>query len=296
MHLTRPAALLLLPALAACRGAGADDTDVIDVIPVVDGVQVTNDPDPPLAAAPDALTASVKRSGEPYPLVQTHGSYLHLFIIGPDLAFQHLHPEDFGPVDDEIAAATFDLPVVFPTSGVQRLVFEYADGTTWGGATVDVAVGGDPAPTDPDLVVTSESDAGRVHLALQFDSAPIAGAVSGVTLVVTDDAGDVTDLVPLGGSDGQLIFTNADRSVIGHAHPYIQGLENAPPGTHEPHLYPGPDVPFHPIFRSSGTYVVWTEVARADAPTVPIRGRFVVTAASPARSEAQPSGVTGMAP
>ncbi|MEN9786978.1 MAG: hypothetical protein RLZZ299_2242, partial [Pseudomonadota bacterium] len=53
------------------------------------------------------------------------------------------------------------------------------------------------------------------------------------------------------------------------------------PGHPMPHLYDGPDIPFQSVFPSAGRWVVWTQVARADAPEVPVTLRFVVEVAAP---------------
>ncbi|WP_183092516.1 hypothetical protein [Nocardioides stalactiti] len=158
-----------------------------------------------------------------------HEKELHLIAVSRDLAqFRHVHPE----LDP--ASGTWTIPIDL-SGGPWRL---YADFAPAGGeptvAEAELLVSGDfaPEPLGPDQL-TSNVDGYEVHLERDEES-------STVTLHVTRDGEDVTDLEPYLGAYGHLVAIRAEDLDYLHVHP-----EDGPAG---------PEVAFHAEFVDAGRY------------------------------------------
>ncbi len=158
-----------------------------------------------------------------------HEKRLHLIAVRSDLAeFRHVHP-GLDP-----ATGRWAVPIALD-AGAWRLYADFAPAGSEGTvAEADLLVGGRFAPEElgPDTA-TSSVDGYEVHL--ERDE-----ATSTVSMHVTRDGGDVTDLQPYLGAYGHLVAIRADDLAYLHVHPEAGE--------------PGPEVGFHAEFAASGRY------------------------------------------
>ena len=158
-----------------------------------------------------------------------HEKRLHLIAVRRDLAeFRHVHPR----LDP--ATGRWTVPIGLE-AGAWRVYADFApSGAEPTVAEADLMVAGEFAPEElgPDTA-TARVDGYEVHL--ERDE-----ATSMVTLHVTRDGAEVTDLQPYLGAYGHLVAIRADDLAYLHVHPE-EGE-------------PGPEIAFHAEFDESGRY------------------------------------------
>ncbi|UUV30021.1 DUF748 domain-containing protein [Amycolatopsis roodepoortensis] len=166
-----------------------------------------------------------------------HEKRMHLIVVRRDTAgFQHVHPE-LAP------DGVWSVPLALPQAGSYRV---FADFKPAGGSATtlgaDVAVAGDftPAEYQPSRV----ADVDGYQVRLDGDLAP--GKSSKVTLTVTKDGREVTDLQPYLGAYGHLVALRGGDLAYLHVHP------DGEPG--DGRTKPGPTVTFFAEVPSAGTY------------------------------------------
>lgn len=275
---------MLALSLLACTGEVVDDTSAPDAC--AEAVEPTSyavewEADPAITAGqPSRFTLRVRDDrGCPVEDLQTaHERVVHTLVISADLAsFQHVHQEDFGALTaDNLRTSTFSFPLTVPTAGDYRLVFDYAHRNTY--LTTDdwLVAGGSPAmAAAPELDYTTTRAVGELLVSLRWDVEPSAGFEASWTVTVTTAEGeDITDLVQWLGADGHAAVASADLGWVSHTHAWFPDMENVAPGHDMPHLYDGPELPFHFVFPSAGAHKMWIQFARADAPDVPYVADF----------------------
>ncbi|MEN9787484.1 MAG: hypothetical protein RLZZ299_2748, partial [Pseudomonadota bacterium] len=261
--------LVILLAMACARGGAPDSAaDAAGY-----AVRWSTQPSPVLAGAPSTFTLQVlDGAGDPVQdLTRTHARMVHTVFLAPDLrGFLHLHQEDTVPVDaDDLRAARFSFPVTFPAAGPWRLAFDFAHRGAYRQVLDTIAVQGDPVASVPDDAPTARAEADGVVGELVFAQPPVAGVPASWTVWLAESTGaEVRDVVPWLDADAHAVMTPADLESVSHTHAWFPGMEGMAPGHPMPHLYDGPDIPFQSVFPSAGRWVVWTQVARADAPEV----------------------------
>ena len=158
-----------------------------------------------------------------------HEKQLHLIAVRRDLAeFRHVHPRL------DASTGRWSVPVDLD-AGAWRLYADFAPaGAEPALAEADLMVGGpfDPQELGPD---TTTSRVGGFEVHLERDA-----ETSMVTLHVTRDGEDVTDLQPYLGAYGHLVAIRADD--LGYLHVHPEEGE------------PGPEVGFHAEFAEPGRY------------------------------------------
>ncbi|WP_410582751.1 hypothetical protein [Amycolatopsis sp. lyj-108] len=166
-----------------------------------------------------------------------HEKRMHLIVVRRDTAgFQHVHPE-------LASDGVWSVPLALPEAGSYRV---FADFKPTGGSAstlgVDVAAAGDfkPAEYQPSRVANVDG----YQVRLDGDLAP--GKSSKVTLTVTKDGREVTDLEPYLGAYGHLVALRGGDLAYLHVHP------DGEPG--DGRTKPGPAVTFFAEVPSNGTY------------------------------------------
>lgn len=288
---------MLALALFGCTGEVVDDTGEPDVCADatdISGYDVTWSADPePMAGEASTFTLRVRdQRGCPVEDLQTaHERVVHTLVIGEDLAsFQHVHQEDFTALTaDNMRTSTFAFPLTLPTAGDYRLVFDYAHRNAYHTSVDWMTVGGSPtmgAAPVLDYGDTREVDGLIVRLA--WDIAPYAGFEASWTVTVCDPAGEpaaagsaceglgaeITDVVQWLGADAHAAVAAADLGWVSHTHAWFPDMENVAPGHDMPHLYDGPQLPFHFTFPAAGPHKMWVQFAREGAPDVPYVADF----------------------
>ncbi|WP_037306151.1 hypothetical protein [Amycolatopsis orientalis] len=203
-----------------------------------------------------------------------HEKRMHLIVVRRDTAgFQHVHPE-LG------ADGVWTVPLALPEAGSYRV---FADFKPAGGTAttlgVDVAAAGDFRPVDHRPSRVANVDGYQVRL--DGDLAP--GRSSKVTLTVTKDGRDVTDLQPYLGAYGHLVALRGGDLAYLHVHP------DGEPG--DGRTAPGPGITFFAEVPSDGLYRLFLDFQHQGK--VRTAEFTVATGTSPAQPPAQEPGHGG---
>lgn len=166
-----------------------------------------------------------------------HEKRMHLIVVRRDTAqFQHIHPR-------MAADGTWTVPLSVAKAGSYRA---FADFVPSGGQPmtlgVDLAVPGDFRPVDHEPSRVAEVDGYRVRL----DGELRPDQPSTVTVTVTKNGREVTDLQPYLGAYGHLVALREGDLAYLHVHP------DGVPG--DGRTAAGPTVTFHAEVPSRGSY------------------------------------------
>ncbi|KHO22474.1 hypothetical protein QQ44_19380 [Mycolicibacterium setense] len=180
--------------------------------------------------------------------VESHEKMLHLIVVRRDLAdYQHVHPV----LDD---SGTWSVPLALTEPGDYRVFADFvpADGRAVTlGADMTVAGKYEPRPL-PAPSGTAMVDGYTVTLA----GVAKAGQPSEMTLTVSRDGKQVTDLQPYLGAYGHLVAVRASDLEYLHVHPMSDAAD--------PATAPGPQIAFHTTLPSAGTYRLFLDFKHRD--------------------------------
>ncbi|MCE2485875.1 MAG: hypothetical protein J4F42_10225 [Desulfurellaceae bacterium] len=228
------------------------------------------------------------------PLQILHERALHTFIVSHDLrVFAHTHHEDFFPLtDQDLRAASFHFPHVFPTAGEYMIVSEFTHKDRSWLKQFRVPVSGAGAPEDaagdePDLSRDKAFGPYRVSLRSSPDP-PVAGHEVELVCVFSRDGTPVTDLGLYLGTEVHMASWRQDGEHFGHQHTYtprmaalmnsMRTMADDPGHTAEmaarmnrmmvelmsgpaSQVYTGPELPVHHVFPTAGLYKLFFETA-----------------------------------
>ncbi|MCO1577187.1 DUF748 domain-containing protein [Crossiella sp. SN42] len=166
-----------------------------------------------------------------------HEKRMHLIVVRRDTAgFQHVHPE----LDAE---GTWRVPLTLPAAGSYRAFADFKPtgqkATTLG---VDLSAAGNFQPVTHTPSRVSTVDGYQVRL----DGDLVPGRSSKVTLTVTKDGREVTDLQPYLGAYGHLVALRGGD--LGYLHVHPEGS----PGDGK--TAAGPAITFFAEIPSAGSY------------------------------------------
>ncbi|MFI7119406.1 hypothetical protein [Amycolatopsis sp. NPDC049868] len=202
-----------------------------------------------------------------------HEKRMHLIVVRRDTAgFQHVHPE-LAP------DGVWNVPLALPEAGSYRV---FADFKPTGGAAstlgVDVAAAGEFKPVEHRPSRVADVDGYQVRL----DGELTPGKSSKVTLTVTKDGRDVTDLQPYLGAYGHLVALRGGDLAYLHVHP------DGEPG--DGRTKPGPTVTLFAEVPSAGTYRLFLDFQHQGK--VRTAEFTVATAGTPAPAPSTPQNQT----
>lgn len=272
--------------LVGCDGSavvdsGADTADAGEHEVTGYAVDWWTDPDPAIAGTEGEFYLHfTDQDGHSIEDLQTnHERVVHTIFVSRDLeSFTHIHEEDFQDLTvDDIRESTFHFPMTFPTSGEYLAIFDSAHLNQWLQVTSMVDVGGDDPQLDTYVdAISTEADLGDVRVTLTWDIEPLSGYEAAFTVTITEpDGTEVTDLTQYLGADGHMAVVSADLVYASHTHAWFPGMEEMSPTMEMPHVYAGPDLPFHYTFPVGGTYKMWIQFARESAPGVVYAAPFL---------------------
>ena len=278
---------------------------------------VSATPAPIPVAQPTRLVTRLRHAKDDTPvtgLPVIHERVVHNFIVNLDFSsFAHIHHEDFGALTaGDLAAAEFTFPYTFPTPGSYRMVSEFTHGgRTWTKHFDFEAGPGAPAP-QPALSAASEASSGAYNARLHsVPAVPRAGYETQLTMRLQHGTQPVTDLAMHLGSELHVAVWRADGTHFGHTHTWTPHMEAMTRRMHDRDASPqararamleamqqmmsmpaeqvfhGPELPFHLVFPTPGTYVIFAQAAPAGKPRV---FRFVVEVAKPGDAPAAAPG------
>jgi len=234
-------------------------------------VELKTNPETIVAGVPVAMTIHIKDlDGRPLKgLVISHERALHVFIIGKDLAFfGHIHPEDIGPVTDEmLKQAAFPLRFVFPKAGEYLVGLDFA--TTNNNISefynegLSVSVSGRPAMGKPKVDFARKKNFGAYQVTLMtFPKNIKAGEEAVLRYNIETDGKAITDLAPYLEAEMHLVVASKDLRVFMHTHaatPDESHAHHDPLHAKLPEKF-GPELEATILFPGKGIYKIFSQV------------------------------------
>jgi putative copper resistance protein D len=210
------------------------------------------------------------RQGRPIEgLTIHHERILHAIIIGQDLnVFAHIHPEDLGPITDEmVRTATFPLHFTFPKAGAYLVGLDFALPDGLYSKSVSLNVSGQPMMGKPSVDTSRDKNFGEYHASLMAPSKSIeAGPETLLRFLITKNGRPVTDLGPFLGAAMHLAVASTDLTQFIHAH----GVAPDDSHAHAEHVHTmhserfGPEIDTFIVFPVKGVYKIFCQVKHKD--------------------------------
>lgn len=270
--------MLLVIALSCATNADSGDSSTDSGEHVVTDyvVNATTEPDPLLAGEASTFSFEV-RDQDDLPiedLQTTHERVVHVQFVSHDLSsFQHVHNEDFVPLTaDNLRTSSFAFPLTVPLAGEYLTVFDFAHHNQYLSRSMSLAASGTPMQAAaPDLTLIDEVTVDGVTGQLSFSAPPVPGYEAAWSIYVFDAAGPISlendPIVQYLGADAHIFVAATTLDWTAHSHAWYPGMETVAPGHSMPHVNDGPDLPFHYVLPTSGTYKFWLQFTRASDPT-----------------------------
>jgi hypothetical protein len=192
--------------------------------------------------------------GTPVDMEEMHERMMHVMLIRDDLRhFAHIHPEDFGGVDD---TNKLSLKHVFPQPGRYRVMVEFSENGKTVAVPNTVLVSGDyrPLPIEEDYAREKRSDGYTVKL--EAPDPLIAGVASMLAFPVTKDGAPV-DFELFLGEKMHLAVWKEQLGHFEHAHPVEMNGQ----------------IMFHVAFPTPGVYKLYPQFQHQGKV---VTGEFVV--------------------
>ena len=221
------------------------------------------------AGRPVKMTVQIEgQNGKPLGgLTVHHERILHAIVIGSDLkVFAHIHPEDIGPVTDEmLRQATFPLRFTFPKAGEYLVGLDFATADGLYSKTAHIKVSGRPIMGEPKLDFSTEKDFGAYHVTLKISPDIMkAGEETTLRYLIKKDKKPVADLSPYLGAPMHLAIVLADLKQFIHAHGVIPGESHTHTDHMHMHVEPGekfgPEIESVVVFPVKGVYKIFSQV------------------------------------
>jgi putative copper resistance protein D len=234
-------------------------------------VELKTNPEKIVAGVPVAMTIHIKDlDGGPLKgLVVSHERALHAFIIGKDLDFYgHIHPEDIGPVTDEmLKKAVFPLHFVFPKAGDYLVGLDFATTNNtiseFYNERLSLSVSGRPTMGKPKLDFARKKNFGAYQVTLStFPKNVKAGEVTALRYTIEKNGKALTDLAPYLGAEMHLVVVSKDLRVFMHTHAATPGESHAhhdPLHAKLPEKF-GPELEATVLFPDKGIYKLFSQV------------------------------------
>jgi putative copper export protein len=195
----------------------------------------------------------------------SHDRILHAIIISRDLnIFAHIHPEDIGPVSDEmLMKAALPLQFTFPKAGEYLIGIDFGASGNLYSKSFPVKVAGAPAMGGPKIDFSTKKNYGDYRINLTISPKEVrAGAETKLSYVIEKNRKAVTDFAPYLGAAMHLAIVPVDLKLFIHAHgvtpeePHspIGHMHAAPPGRF------GPEIEADVVFPVAGIYKVFSQV------------------------------------
>ncbi|MGE5172825.1 MAG: copper resistance D family protein [Betaproteobacteria bacterium] len=206
------------------------------------------------------------RKGRPLQgLTIHHERILHAVIIGRDLGvFAHIHPEDLGPVTDEmLKEAAFPLRFTFPKAGTYLIGLDFALPDGLYSKTASIVVSGQPAMAEPVMDLARVKTFGEYQATLVSSPKSItAGTETRLRFLIRKNGRPVRDLEPYLGAPMHLAIVRSDLTYFMHTHGEV------PEGEHTPAAYTsavsqeqfGPEIDSEIVFPAPGIFKVFGQV------------------------------------
>lgn len=211
------------------------------------------------------------KAGNPIPLEIDHERIVHVFSVREDLEeFKHMHPEDFGKVNDEnVKNAQFSIKNTFAEAAKYAIVFEF----TTNGKTLYKQLELDVEKANKKKLEISRNY-GRIKtfgeysvelIPLEYSEGPLvekqspikAGEKTNLVFrVIKDGAFLSSGLEMYLGSEAHVAVWKEDLSQFIHTHAYVPKTEH---GVGHKQMYFGPNLPVQLVFPETGLYKIFLQ-------------------------------------
>ena len=254
------------------------------------------EPDRPRAGEKSTVILAIEdtRTSKPVSDLQVvHERVVHSFLVSRDFRhFAHTHHEDFAALrPQDVSAATFRYPHVFPYAGGYELVIEFTHRDRTWMKRFDFVVGEEAAATTPRLEPRRVAQSRDYRFSLSVDpDPPVAGKEARLVCRIEKAAGEpVTDLAMVLGSEVHLATWRSDGEHFGHTHAWTPemaammgqvrdmaamghdtsaGMAAMMMATPAVQHFHGPEVPLRHVFPEPGIYAIFLDLAPGGRRTV----------------------------
>ncbi len=220
-----------------------------------------------IAGAPVSLLVHLEdRKGRPLQgLTIHHERILHAAIIGRDLSvFAHIHPEDLGPITDEmLKKAAFPLRFTFPKAGTYLIGLDFALPDGLYSKTASITVSGQPAMVEPEADLARVRNSGAYQATLASSPKNIkAGTVTLLRFFIRKNGKPVKDLEPYLGAPMHLAIVRSDLTYFMHIHGEAPEEEHPREGRKpaESAVRYGPEIDSEIVFPAPGIFRIFGQV------------------------------------
>lgn len=281
-------ALFLMMILLLCAASSSyGDHPLAGSEPGADDTRVS------LSTSPETVSAGQKarlefalkdKAGKPLSnLSISHERILHVMIISSDFTvFSHVHPEDFGPITEQMKKdARFPVEYTFPKAGRYLLALDFATGERAYSKRLSLAVSGKDALGEIGKDLAQTKKYGSYSITLMTDAAPVvSGKPVKLTYQIMMDDKPVTDIESYLAAAMHIAIVHADLDNFVHAHGDTPGMNehagHAGRGAHPMgHIHGvaqknyGPLIEAQAVFPVKGLYQIFGEFMH--------RGKVIVT-------------------
>ncbi len=237
------------------------------------------------AGTPETITFSFRDSeGKPLKeMALTHERILHVVIASQDFSeFSHIHPEDFGPVTEEMKEkAAYSVKYTFPKAGRYIIGIDFADkNEAYSRHFIEEAGGGPGMNSAPSPDFSRKKRFADLDVTLSTEPETItAGKKTDLVYRFEKNGKAVTDLQPYIAAIMHASVISTDLKQFIHEHGSVPGMpEMEMHGHHMMHdmLLPeafGPEIRVPVTFPQKGTYVIYGEVQHQGKV---VRSKFMV--------------------
>ena len=224
------------------------------------------------------------KAGRPLPnLAISHDRILHVMIISSDFSvFSHIHPEDFGPISEQMKKdARFGVEYAFPKAGRYLVALDYAAGERAYSKRLFIPVTGTDALGSIEKNIDRTKKYGAYSVSLKTDADPVVpGKPVKLTYEIMHDNKPVTDIESYLSAAMHIAIVHADLDNFVHAHGDTPGMNehagHAGHGAHPMgHIHGvaqknyGPLIEAQAVFPIKGLYQIFGEFMH--------RGKVIVT-------------------
>jgi len=233
-----------------------------------------------MAGKPETITISIKDStGKPEKgLTTTHDKIMHVVIASRDFSvFSHIHPEDFGPITDEMkTTGQYSVRYTFPKSGryIVGIDFGVKDWSYSKHFVIDVGGGPEMGVPVQDFSLHKKFDDYDVTLTTVPESIT-AGKETTLIYNFAKDGTPVTDFEPYIAAFMHVAVISTDFKQFIHEHGFVTGMPMMEMGGHHmmdemslPSAF-GPEIKVAVTFPAAGVYKIFGEVKH--------KGKVIVT-------------------
>lgn len=250
------------------RGAGAHVGHNIESTGTNLIAELNTNPQEVNANVPAIITFNLKDSKGNLvkDLMISHEKVLHTVIMSEDFSvFVHIHPEDFGNIDEMKENGAYSVKFTFPKAGKYVIAIDFMVNDEMVAKQFIVDVKGEPELDELNPDFSREIDVDGYSVKLSTSPEQIAsGKETIINYRIEKDGEPVTDLEPYLGAPMHVAVVSSDLKNFMHTHGELESSEMHGGMMHQagnnlPNEF-GPEIKAYITFAKKGTYFVAGEL------------------------------------